>query len=94
MVKLSHCQYNCCSKCQRQGTQVLDLHWTLGLVAANLLFVFGNHFLVGLVVKLARAQSFAESGVFGSLTLFLDFTVLTLGAVTALIWFSNPFYPC
>ena len=74
-----------------RGTQVLDLNWTLGLVAANLLFVFGNHFLVGLVVKLARGQSFAESGVFGFLTLFLDFTVLSMGTVTALTWSYNPF---
>ena len=74
-----------------QGTQVLDLNGAIGMVAANLVFVFGNHFLVGVVVKLARGQSFAESGVFGFLTLFLDFTVLSMGAVTALIWFYNPF---
>lgn len=74
-----------------QGAPIQNPNGTLGLAAANLVFVFGNHFLVGLVVKLARGQSFAESGVFGFLTLFLDFTVLTLGAVTALIWFSNPF---
>jgi hypothetical protein len=74
-----------------QGSKVLDLNWTLGLVAANLIFVFGNHFLVGTVVKVARGQSFAESGVFGFLTLFLDFTVLSMGTVTALIWISNPF---
>jgi hypothetical protein len=61
------------------------------MVAANLVFVFCNHFFVGLVVKLARGQSFAESGVFGFLTLILDFTVLSMGAVTALIWNSNPF---
>jgi hypothetical protein len=73
-----------------QGTQVLDLNGTLGMVAANLVFVFGNHFLVGVVVKLARGQSFAESGVFGFLTLFLDFTLLSMGAVTALIWVYNP----
>jgi len=73
------------------GTQVLDLNGVMGMVAANLLFVFGNHFLVGVVVKVARGQSFTESGVFGFLTLFLDFTVLSMGAVTALIWFSNPF---
>ena len=70
---------------------MLDLKCTLGLVAANLVFVFGNHFLVGLVVKVARGQSFAESGVIGFLTLFLDFTVLSMGTVTALIWISNPF---
>jgi hypothetical protein len=43
------------------------------------------------VVKVARGQSFAESGVFEFLTLFLDFAVLTLGAVTALAWSYNPF---
>ena len=75
----------------RQEAQVLELNWTLGLVAANLIFVFGNHFLVGLVVKLARGQSFAESGVFELLTLALDFTVLTLGTATALAWSYNPF---
>jgi hypothetical protein len=74
-----------------RDTQVLDLHWALGLVAANLVFVVGNHLLVGLVVKLARGQSFAESGVFEFLTLFLDFTILSMGAATALIWHSNPF---
>jgi len=74
-----------------QGTRVLDPNGATALVAANLVFVFGNHFLVGVVVKLARGQSFAESGVFGFLTLFLDFTVLSMGAITALIWSYNPF---
>jgi hypothetical protein len=60
-------------------------------VAANLLFVFGNHLLVGLVVIVARRQSFAESGVFELLTLALDFTVLTLGTVTVPVWSSNAF---
>jgi hypothetical protein len=71
--------------------QAFNLVGASGLAAANLVFVLGNHFLVGSVVKLARGQSFAESGVFEFLTLFLDFTVLTLGAVTALVWFSNLF---
>jgi hypothetical protein len=39
---------------------------------------------------LARGQSFAESGVFGFLTLFLDFTVLSMGVITALVWQYNP----
>ena len=74
----------------RGGSQAFDLVRALGLAVSNLVFVFGNHFFVGLVVKLARGQSFAESGVFELLTLSLDFTVLTLGAVTALVWQSNP----
>jgi hypothetical protein len=74
-----------------RGNQTLSLLGAFGMAAANLLFVLGNHFLVGLVVKLARAQTFSESGVFEFLTLFLDFTILSMGAVTALIWQANPF---
>jgi len=72
---------------------LLDLNLTgaLALAAANLTFVFVNHFLLAVVVKLARGQSFAESGLFEFLTLFLDFTVLSMGTVTALIWQVNPF---
>jgi len=73
-----------------RGNQTLTLLGAFGMAAANLVFVFGNHFLVGLVVKLARGQTFAESGVFEFLTLFLDFTILSMGAVTALIWQANP----
>ena len=73
------------------GTHALDLNGAVAIVAANLVFVVGNHFLVGLVVKLARGQSFAESGVFGFFTLALDFILLSMGAATALIWQSNPF---
>jgi hypothetical protein len=74
-----------------RSTKVLNLNFALALVVANLIFVFGNHFLVGVVVKAARGQSFAESGVFEFLTLFLDFTLLSMGTVTALLWQYNPF---
>ena len=73
-----------------RDAQVLDLRGALGLAAADVVFVLINHFLVGLVVKLARGQSFAESGVFAFLTLFLDFTVLSMGAVTAIAWAYSP----
>ena len=74
-----------------QETQVLDLNNAVGMAVAILVFVLTNHFMVGVVIKLARGQSFAESGVFGFFTLFLDFTVLSMGMATALIWYSNPF---
>lgn len=73
------------------GIKVLDLYSALGLAAANATFVFANHFLLAVVIKLARNQSFTESGLFGFLTLFLDFTVLSMGTVTALIWQVNPY---
>jgi len=74
-----------------RGSQVLNLTGAIALTTANLTFVFVNHFLLAVVVKLARGQSFAESGLFEFLTLFLDFTVLSMGAVTVLIWQFNPF---
>ncbi len=74
-----------------QGSQAIDLGFVVTLITANLVFVLGNHYMVGLVVKMARNQSFKESGVFELLTLSLDFTILTLGVVTALVWASNPF---
>lgn len=73
------------------GTRALAMNAAIAIVAANLVFVLGNHFLVGLVVRLARGLSFAESGVFGFMPLALDFILLTMGAATALIWLSNPF---
>jgi hypothetical protein len=63
----------------------------LEIVPAGLVFVFGNHLLVGLVVKLARGQNLAQSGVFEFLPLFLDFAVLSMGVVTALVWQSSPY---
>ena len=74
-----------------QGRQSFDVVRTVGLAAANAVFVFANHLFVGLVVKLARGQSFAESGVFEFVTLSLDFSVLSLGTAAALAWANNPF---
>ena len=74
-----------------QRSTTFDLNRAVGIAVANLIFVLGNHFMVGLVVKLARNQSFADSGIFEFLTLFLDFTLVSMGSVTALIWFYDPF---
>jgi hypothetical protein len=74
-----------------QGEAVSSVLGAIALILASLVFVFMNHLLVGLVVRLARGQSFAESGVFGFLTLFLDFSILSMGAIAALLWAYNPF---
>jgi hypothetical protein len=73
------------------GAEAMNVSGAFALIAANLVFVLGNHFLVGMVIKLARGQSFAESGVFGFLTVFLDFCVLSMGTITALVSRTNPF---
>src|SRR5512143_3937806 len=69
---------------------VIDARGAAALVAGDLIFLMGNHFLVGLVVKLARGQSFPESGISGLLAVILDCSVLSMGAITALVWRSNP----
>lgn len=68
-----------------------ELQGALALFVALITFTLLNHLLVGIVLKLARGQSFAESGVFDFLTLATDFTLLGLGAASALIFLVNPF---
>lgn len=63
----------------------------LGLLAALVVFTLLNHLLVGLVIRLARGQSLAESGVFEFISLATDFTLLGLGAASALVFRVNPF---
>ena len=61
----------------------------LTVIAALISFTYLNHLLVALVIKLARGQTFAQSGLFGWFTLFLDFTLLCLGYAAAIIWQTN-----
>jgi diguanylate cyclase (GGDEF)-like protein/putative nucleotidyltransferase with HDIG domain len=63
----------------------------LAIAAASVTFTGLNHWLIGVVLKLARGQSFKESGVFERLTLAIDFTLFGLGVVGAFIWRVNPF---
>ncbi len=65
------------------------LHFVLVLVSLAA-FTLVNHLLVGWVIRLARGQSLSESGVFGWLTLVLDFTLLCLGYAATIIWETNP----
>jgi hypothetical protein len=69
----------------------LELQGALALFVALMTFTLLNHLLVGIVIMLARGQSFKESGVFDFLTLVTDFTLLGLGAASALIFLVNPF---
>jgi hypothetical protein len=69
----------------------LELQGALALFVALVTFTLLNHLLVGIVIRLARGQSFQESGVFDFLPLVTDFTLLGLGAASALIFLVNPF---
>lgn len=63
----------------------------IGALLSMTVFTLLNHLLVGLVINFARGQNFSESGIFGSLTLAIDFTLLGLGAASAIVWDSNPY---
>lgn len=60
-------------------------------LAALLAFTLVNHLLIGVVLKLARGESFEESGLFSPLSLMIDFTLLCLGAMAAVLWEVRPF---
>jgi diguanylate cyclase (GGDEF)-like protein/putative nucleotidyltransferase with HDIG domain len=68
-----------------------SLYAALACLASLAIFTFLNHTFVGLVIWLARGQNFSQSGVFGSLTLMIDFTLIGLGTATAVIWGINPY---
>jgi diguanylate cyclase (GGDEF)-like protein/putative nucleotidyltransferase with HDIG domain len=61
------------------------------ILAAMAVFTGVNHLLVGLVIWLANGENLAKSGVFGRLTLMIDFSLLCLGTGAALVWVVNPF---
>lgn len=63
--------------------------WLLMTLAGLAAFTLVNHLMVGLVIWLARGQTLTESGVLGTFTLMLDFALLCLGFIAALIWELN-----
>lgn len=75
---------------------ILDLQLPPGLLATLAIFIalasftLLNHLLIGLAIWFARGQNLQQSGVFGLLTVIIDFTLIALGAVAALIWTTNP----
>lgn len=63
----------------------------LAIVAGMAGFTLVNHFLVGVIVWLARGENFKESGIFDPITLLIDLTMLSVGACMAIVWEYNPF---
>ncbi len=69
----------------------IDLLGAAGLITALIIFIFINHLLVGFVIRLARGESFSESGIFDSFPLIMDTTLMAMGAGAALLWSMNPY---
>jgi diguanylate cyclase (GGDEF)-like protein/putative nucleotidyltransferase with HDIG domain len=69
----------------------LPLVQALAILGAMAVFTAVNHLLIGIVIWLARGESLMKSGVFGTLTLMIDFSLLCVGTGAALVWTINPF---
>lgn len=61
------------------------------VLASLMLFTFLNHLMVGLVIWFTGQGSISESGVFEIFPLMFDFTLMTMGAGTAMLWSLNPY---
>lgn len=79
------------SRAINPGGNMLSIYSLAGVLAGLAVFTLVNHLLVGIVVWLARGESFAQSGVFDFFPLLLDFSLLANGAGAAFIWTINPF---
>ncbi len=54
-------------------------------------FTLLNHFIVGIVVWLARGENFKVSGIFDTFPLMMDLTFLTFGAMLTMVWNFSPY---
>jgi GGDEF domain-containing protein len=54
-------------------------------------FTAFNHLIVGSILWLARGESFKQSGAFGMTPMFIDLTLLSLGASLAIVSNYNPY---
>jgi len=63
----------------------------LAIVVSMAVFNLLNHLMVGIVLWLARGESFKRSGVFDFFPLVLDLTLLYFGASLSFVWAYNQF---
>jgi diguanylate cyclase (GGDEF)-like protein/putative nucleotidyltransferase with HDIG domain len=73
------------------GEQMNSAIAVLALSLAMAAFTVLNHLLVGVIVWLARGESFQKSGVFDLLPLMIDMTLLSLGGSMVIVWNHNPY---
>lgn len=70
---------------------IFGWEFLIAVMAAMAVFTLANHLLIGIIVWLARGENFIQSGIFGFFSLMMDYTMLCMGAVTALLWIFNPY---
>jgi len=63
----------------------------LAIVLSMVTFTLLNHWIIGVVVWLARGENFKQSGIFDFYPLIMDLTMLLMGAGLVLLYNYNPF---
>ncbi len=59
-------------------------------LAACIVFVLVNHFLVAVILRLGRNHTFRETGLFSPEMISIDLVLTILGVALAAFWHSNP----
>ncbi len=59
-------------------------------LAACMVFVLVNHFLVAVILRLGRNHTFRETGLFSPEMISIDLVLTILGVALAAFWHSNP----
>jgi diguanylate cyclase (GGDEF)-like protein/putative nucleotidyltransferase with HDIG domain len=73
------------------GSEILGWLGVVSILVGMAGFTLLNHLMIGLVIWLARGENFSKSGMFDFLPLMLDYTLLCLGGMAAMIWLFNPY---
>jgi len=63
----------------------------LSIAISMAIFTLLNHFIVGIILWLARGENFKVSGIFDVFPLMMDLTFLTFGAMLNIVWTTNPY---
>jgi diguanylate cyclase (GGDEF)-like protein/putative nucleotidyltransferase with HDIG domain len=73
------------------GGELNSVSAVLAIAITMAIFTLLNHLMVGVIVWLARGENFSKSGVFDSLPLMIDLTLLCFGASMVSVWNYNHF---
>ncbi|HVN16457.1 MAG TPA: diguanylate cyclase [Anaerolineales bacterium] len=68
-----------------------SLQGMLSVTISMGIFTLLNHFIIGIVIWLARGEDFRVSGVFDFFPLMMDLTFLTFGAMLTMVLKVNPY---
>jgi diguanylate cyclase (GGDEF)-like protein/putative nucleotidyltransferase with HDIG domain len=71
------------------GGELNSVAAILAIAITMAIFTLLNHLMVGIIVWFARGENFTKSGIFDSLALMIDLTLLCFGASMVSVWNYN-----